>query len=232
MGADRESGGHDATAAERLHEVKTRVEQARIARGGGGNVKLVAVSKGQDRDRIASVLGAGQARFGENYVQEAQDHWSDLANDPKRPELHLIGALQSNKASSAVALFDVIHSVDRPKLARALAKAMTEQDRRPELLIQVNTGEEPQKAGCMPGDLTELVRLARDELALPVAGLMCIPPENEESALHFALLAKLAATHGLRELSMGMSSDYERAIRLGATYVRVGTAIFGPRAPR
>ncbi|WP_442504219.1 YggS family pyridoxal phosphate-dependent enzyme [Marinivivus vitaminiproducens] len=232
MSENPQSASDVGAAAQRLDDVRKRMDQAVAKRGQGPAVELIAVSKGQGRERIKAALDAGQRVFGENYVQEAQEHWADLASTEGRPKLHLIGALQSNKAKEAVGLFDVIHSLDRAKLARALAKAMADQDRRPDLLIQVNTGEEPQKAGCLPGDLPELVRLTRDELGLPLVGLMCIPPENEESALHFAFLAKLAAGHGLGALSMGMSADYETAILFGATYVRVGTAIFGPRQPR
>ncbi|RDD63248.1 YggS family pyridoxal phosphate-dependent enzyme [Ferruginivarius sediminum] len=192
-------------------------------------VTLVAVSKQHDPARIQAAIDAGQRVFGENRVQEAQGKFPALKECHPDLELHLLGPLQSNKAEDAVALFDVIESVDRPKIARALAKEMDRQNRRPELFIQVNTGEEPQKAGVVPGELDALVHLCRDELSLPVVGLMCIPPIEEEPAPHFALLAKLAAEHGFERLSMGMSHDFETAVKLGATHVRVGTAIFGQR---
>jgi pyridoxal phosphate enzyme (YggS family) len=195
-------------------------------------VRLVAVSKGQPLDRIEAALVAGQRVFGENYVQEAQGRWPALRQRWQGVELHLVGHLQSNKAAEAVALFDVIQTLDRPKLARALAREMARQDRRPKLLIQVNTGEEPQKSGVGPGELESLLALCGSELGLEVQGLMAIPPEDEDVALHAALLAKLARRHGLEEVSVGMSADYEEAIRFGATLVRVGTAIFGARAAR
>ena len=192
-------------------------------------VTLVAVSKSQPEPRIEAALAAGQRVFGENYVQEAQRRWPALRERWPGVELHLIGGLQSNKAADAVALFDVIQTLDRPKLAREVAKEMARQDRRPRLLVQVNTGEEPQKSGVAPGELDAFVSLCRGELGLALAGLMAIPPEDEDVALHAALLAKLAAAHGLDAVSIGMSGDYEAAIRFGATHVRVGTAIFGAR---
>jgi len=206
--------------------------RARIAAAAGRSpdaVTLIAVSKTQPIERVEAALSAGQRVFGENYVQEARGRWRDLRQRWSAIELHLIGALQSNKAADAVALFDVIQTLDRPRLARAVAKEMNRQGRRPRLLVQVNTGEEPQKSGVVPADLAEFMRLCHGELGLEIAGLMAIPPEDEDVALHAALLAKLAAREGVAGLSIGMSDDYETAIRFGATHVRVGTAIFGPR---
>lgn len=218
--------------AERLGEVRGRIEAAARASGRGASaVTLVAVSKTHPAERVRAALEAGQRVFGENRVQEAQAKFPVLREQFPELELHLIGALQTNKAREAVALFDVIQSVDRPKLAAALAAEMEKSGRRPACFIQVNTGEEPQKAGCLPAETDAFVATCRDTLKLPVAGLMCIPPVDEEPALHFALLAKLAARNGLSGLSMGMSGDYETAIRLGATHVRVGTALFGARPP-
>ena len=190
---------------------------------------LVAVSKTQDAERILPVLDAGQRVFGENRVQEAKEKWPALKARWPDIELHLIGPLQSNKAREAVALFDAIHSLDRPKLAHALKAEFERVGRRPSLFIQVNTGEEPQKAGVAPLDASAFIALCRDELKLPVKGLMCIPPDGENPAPHFALLAKIAREHALPWLSMGMSGDFESAIAFGATHVRVGTAIFGER---
>jgi len=211
---------------------------ARIADAAGlagrepAGVTLVAVSKSQTETRIVAALAAGQRVFGENRIQEAQTRWPQLREIHPGVELHFVGHLQSNKAAEAVALFDVIQSVDRIKLARALAREMKRQGRHPRCFIQVNTGEEPQKGGAAPAEVADLVALCRNELGIEVAGLMCIPPAGQEPAPHFALLAKLAAECGLSGLSMGMSGDYETAVRLGATHVRVGTAIFGERVPR
>lgn len=193
------------------------------------SVSLVAVSKQQPDDRVAAVLAAGQRLFGENRVQEAEARWAPLR--PQFPDLRLrlIGPLQTNKAAAAVALFDAIDSLDRPRLARALADAAQKQGRLPDILIQVNTGEEPQKAGVAPREADAFIREAREVFALPVRGLMCIPPADEAPAMHFALLAKIAARNGLEQLSMGMSGDFETAIRFGATMVRVGSAVFGDR---
>jgi pyridoxal phosphate enzyme (YggS family) len=195
-------------------------------------VTLVAVSKSQPLERIEAALEAGQRVFGENYVQEAAGRWPGLRQRYLDVELHMIGGLQSNKAAEAVGLFDVIQTMDRPRLARELAKEMARQDRRPGLMIQVNTGEEPQKAGVAPGGLAALLDLCRGELGLEIAGLMAIPPEADDTALHAALLAKLAGRHGLAAISIGMSGDFETAIRFGATHVRVGTGIFGGRPAR
>lgn len=192
-------------------------------------VTLVAVSKTFGAAEIVPVLDAGQRVFGENRVQEAKSKWPALRERYGDIELHLIGPLQSNKAREAVALFDCVHTIDRPRIARAIAEEMARQQRRLKLFIEVNTGEEAQKAGVAPAALPALVGLCRDELKLDIAGLMCIPPHEEEPAVHFALLAKLARAHGLAALSMGMSADFETAIQFGATHVRVGSAIFGTR---
>jgi pyridoxal phosphate enzyme (YggS family) len=191
---------------------------------------LVAVSKQQPDDRIDAALASGQTVFGENRVQEAQARWG--ARPRAGLTLRLIGALQSNKADEAVALFDAIDSLDRPKLAAAIAAAAAKAGRCPQVLVQVNTGEEPQKAGIIPAEADRFIKSVREDFGLPVVGLMCIPPEAEESAMHFALLAKIARRNGLTELSMGMSHDFETAIRFGATQVRVGSALFGPRSAK
>ncbi len=212
-----------------LSDILDRIsaEEARVGRA-PGSTTLIAVSKVQPLERVVAVLEQGHRVFGENKVQEAAGKWPDLRARFPGVELHLIGPLQSNKTRQAMALFDVIHSVDRPKLARAIARIADETGACPRLLIQVNTGEEPQKAGVLPSDTDALVAKCR-ALDLPVEGLMCIPPVDEEPSLHFALLAKLAGRNGLEQLSMGMSGDFERAIAQGATYVRVGSAIFGAR---
>ena len=194
------------------------------------DVTLVAVSKMQAPSSIMEALEAGQRVFGENRVQEAQQHWAHLRDRYPDLELHLIGPLQTNKVKEAVGLFDVIQSVDRPKLARALGAEMKKQARILPCFIQVNTGEEEQKAGVSPNDLKEFLQFCRDECELKIIGLMCIPPLNDPPALHFALLKKLAAENGLENLSMGMSGDFEKALALGATHIRVGSAIFGERA--
>ena len=191
--------------------------------------RLVAVSKRQPDDRINAALDAGHRVFGENRVQEAQQRWSERRATHDDLRLHLIGALQTNKAAEAVALFDVIEVIDRPKLARALAAEMQKANRQLDCYIQVNTGEEAQKSGVMPDDLDTLLDICRGECRLRITGLMCIPPVEEEPAMHFALLRSMAERHGLAELSMGMSGDFEDAIALGATSVRVGSAIFGAR---
>lgn len=193
-------------------------------------VELVAVSKQQPEAAVQGVLDAGHRLFGENRVQDAIARWAPLK--PRFPDvrLRLIGPLQTNKASDAVAFFDAIDSLDREKLARSLADAIQKQGRAPDILIQVNTGEEPQKAGVPPAEADALIVAAREVYGLNVRGLMCIPPADEEPAMHFALLAKIAARHGLPALSMGMSADFETAIRFGATMVRVGSAVFGERA--
>ena len=218
--------------AENLAAVKARIDQAVDAAGRDpGAVTLVAISKTKPAELIVEAIHAGHRVFGENRVQEAEMKWPMLKVDAPDIRLHLVGPLQRNKVRKAVALFDVIESVDRERLARALAEEMARTGFRPECMIQVNTGEEPQKAGILPDDIDEFVRLCRDELKLPITGLMCIPPVDEEPALHFGLLAEMARRNGLVKLSMGMSDDFETGVRFGATHVRVGTAIFGGRAP-
>ena len=213
-----------------LDDVKQRIATA--ARDAGrqpGEIDLIAVSKTFEAAHIRPVLDAGHRKFGENRVQEAAGKWPGLREEYDGIGLHLIGPLQSNKARQAVELFDVIHTIDRPKIADAIAREMREQGRSLGLYVQVNTGEEPQKAGIPPAETGKFVAYCRDELGLPVRGLMCIPPVDEEPGVHFALLANLAADSDLEGLSMGMSADYEIAIRFGATAVRVGSAIFGSR---
>ena len=213
-----------------LGEVRRRIAQAcaEAARDPAA-VALVAVSKTFGPDAIAPVIAAGQRVFGENRVQEAKAKWPDLKARHPDIALHLIGPLQSNKAKEAVALFDAIHSVDRASLCAALAKEIARQGRAPLLFAEINTGAEPQKAGILPDAADGFLRECRDTYGLAIAGLMCIPPLDEPPAPHFALTAKIAARNGLRLLSMGMSADFESAIRFGATHVRVGSAIFGER---
>ncbi len=219
---------HDPAKA--LASVHARIAAAaRAAKRDPAAIHLVAVTKTFGPEAIVPALAAGHRLFGENRVQEAKAKWPALRQSYPNTELHLIGSLQSNKAKEAVALFDAIHTVDRPKIAEAIAGEMAKQGRRPKLFIEVNTGEEPQKAGVMPKEAAGLLRLCREDLKLEIAGLMCIPPADEEAAIHFAFLAKLAGELGLKELSMGMSADFETAIAFGATYVRVGSEIFGPR---
>lgn len=214
-----------------LQDISDRISKAeRNAGRKSGEVKLIAVSKVQPDGRVKAVLDQGHRCFGENRVQEAEAKWPDFKQHFDGIELHLIGPLQSNKARTAMALFDVIHTLDRPKLAATLARIAQEQGSCPDMFIQVNTGEEEQKAGVLPADADQFIQDAL-ALDLPVKGLMCIPPAHEEAALHFALLAKIASRNGLAGLSMGMSSDFEKAIALGATHVRVGSAIFGDRVP-
>ena len=214
---------------QRIAEITGRIKQAtQASQRPSDSVTLVAVSKVQPEDRIEAALAAGLRVFGENRVQEAQGRWGDCRKAYPDLTLHLIGPLQSNKAEDAIALFDVIETVDRPKLVQTLAKLAQAGHKLPRLLVQVNTGEEEQKAGVAPRDLPALLALCTEHKLL-IEGLMCIPPEDEEPAMHFALLAKLAQRHGLSVLSMGMSGDFETAIRLGATHVRVGSALFGER---
>ena len=214
-----------------LDDIKSRIAKADTSAGRApGSVHLIAVSKVQPNERVQAVLEQGHRCFGENRVQEAQGKWPAFMEQYADVDLHLIGPLQTNKARQAVDLFSTIHSLDRPKLANTLARLAQERGACPDLFIQVNTGEEAQKAGILPADADGFVAECRG-LDLPVQGLMCIPPVDEEPALHFALLAKIAARNGLDGLSMGMSSDFERAIALGATHVRVGSAIFGERVP-
>ena len=193
------------------------------------SVTLIAVSKTFDASAIAPVIESGQRVFGENRVQEAKAKWPSLISSYDGLLLHLIGPLQSNKAKEAVALFDAIHSVDRPSICQALAKEIESQKKRPQLFVQINTGEEPQKAGIAPQDADAFLAACRDTYGLEISGLMCIPPVNEAPGPHFALTAKIAARNGLKNLSMGMSADFATAIQFGATHVRVGSAIFGHR---
>lgn len=212
-----------------LAEIRSRIERA--ARKAGrrtGEISLIAVSKQQPDAAVEAVLTGGHRVFGENRVQEAAGKWPDFRARFAGVELHLIGPLQTNKARQAMELVQAIHSLDRPKLAQTLARLADESGACPQLFVQVNTGHEPQKAGILPADLDGFVAECR-ALSLPVVGLMCIPPVEEEAALHFALLAKMAARNGLAGLSMGMSADFEQAIAFGATHVRVGSAIFGAR---
>ncbi|MET4684176.1 YggS family pyridoxal phosphate-dependent enzyme [Brevundimonas faecalis] len=215
----------DRFAAVRGHVVQAAVEAGRDP----ASIVLTAVSKTQGEAALQAALDAGQRVFGENRVQEAYAHWVDRRAAFPDLELRLIGPLQTNKATEAVALFDVIETLDREKLAAALAAAMKKTGRRPQVLIQVNTGAEPQKAGVLPDQADGLIASARDAYGLTVEGLMCIPPADAPPEPHFALLAEIAARNGLRVLSMGMSGDYQAAIRLGATHVRVGSALFGER---
>jgi len=222
----------DHSIAANLATVRARIKAAAAAVGRDpAAITLVAVSKAQPNVRVQAALAAGQRVFGENYVQEAKARWPALRAAYPDLRLHMIGPIQTNKARDVVALCDVIETVDRPKLAQALAKEMDRQGRRPLCFIEVNTGEEPQKAGVLPADADALIAECRD-LGLPLAGLMVIPPEHEEPSLHFALLAEIAKRNGLDQLSMGMSADYEIAVQFGASHIRVGSAIFGPRPPR
>ena len=221
-----------SSATDRLASVQARiVAAAEAAKRDPASIHLVAVTKTFGPEHITPVLDAGHRMFGENRVQEAKAKWLALRDHYAGIELHLIGSLQSNKTKEAVALFDAIHTVDRPKIAEAIAQEMAKQGRRLQLFIEVNTGEEPQKAGVAPKEAEGLLRLCREELKLDVAGLMCIPPHDEEPGVHFAFLAKLARELGLAGLSMGMSADFEKAIAFGATHVRIGSQIFGERAP-
>jgi len=216
-------------ASERIEAVRQQIARAATLSGREpSDVMLVAISKTYDAEAIRPLIDAGHRVFGENRVQEAAAKWPELRQTTPGIELHLVGQLQSNKAEEAVALFDAIHSVDRLSLADALAKAMEKQGKRPTLFVQVNIGAEEQKGGCAITDLPALLNHARD-LELDVAGLMCVPPLELEPAPYFALLAKLARDNGVAGLSMGMSGDYATAVTLGATHVRVGTALFGGR---
>lgn len=224
-------------AVARLHAVREAIARAaRDAARAPDEVTLVAVSKTVPAERIAPVIAAGQRVFGENYVQEAKAKWPALRDMRPDVELHLIGPLQSNKARDAVALFDVIESLDRPSLAAALSKEIARAreagERVPRLYVQVNTGEEPQKGGVMPKEVDAFLARCRDEWGLAIEGLMAIPPAEDPPSPHFAFLAEIARRNGIAVLSMGMSADYEAAIQTGATHVRVGSAIFGARAPK
>jgi pyridoxal phosphate enzyme (YggS family) len=207
-------------------EIARACKEARRERA---SVTLIAVSKTFDAGTITPVIEAGQRVFGENRVQEARAKWPGLMSSYPGLALHLIGPLQSNKAKEAVALFDAIHSVDRPSICQALAKEIRSQNRQPQLFVQLNTGEEPQKAGIAPAEADDFIASCREKYALPISGLMCIPPVDDAPAPHFALTAKIAARNGLKNLSMGMSADFAIAIQFGATHVRVGSAIFGAR---
>ena len=220
-----------AAPSARLEHV--RAEIVRACRDAGRDpveVTLIAVSKTFAPDEIESVIDAGQRVFGENRVQEAKAKWPSLLSKHESAELHLIGPLQSNKAKEAVALFDAIHSVDRVSLCEALAKEIGRQNRQPILFVEINTGAEPQKAGVLPQDADAFLAACRDKFGLKISGLMCIPPFDEAPGPHFALTTKIARRNGLKLLSMGMSADFSAAIALGATHIRVGTAIFGERA--
>ncbi len=215
-----------------LADIAARIDRALAAAGRPpGSVKLIAVSKEQPAERVQAVLEAGHRLFGENRVQEAAAKWPAWRERFPGVAVHLIGPLQTNKARQAMGLFEAIHSLDRPRLAETLARLAQDLGRCPDLFVQVNTGEEPQKAGVLPAEADAFIARVR-QLDLPLVGLMCIPPADEEPSLHFALLAKIAARNGLAGLSMGMSGDFERAIALGATHVRVGSAIFGARGLR
>ena len=212
-----------------LSDIKDRIAKAEAEAGrAAGSVELIAVSKIQPLERVEAVLDEGHRVFGENRVQEAQGKWPAFKERYDGVSLHLLGPLQTNKARVAMELFDAIHSVDRPKLAHAIARLAQELGHCPELFLQVNTGEEEQKAGVMPADADAFIKECRD-LDLPIRGLMCIPPVEETPSLHFSLLAKIAERNGITGLSMGMSGDFEQAIAFGATHVRVGSAIFGER---
>ena len=217
------------SAATALAAVRRDIEEACRAAGRDPAVTLVAISKTFPASAIAEVIAAGQTVFGENRVQEAKAKWPALKAQHPGLELHLVGPLQSNKVKDALALFDAIHSVDRPSLCAALAKEVAKQGRQPQLFVEVNTGAEPQKAGVLPEQANAFLARCRDEYGLRIDGLMCIPPFDDPPAPHFALLAKIAKQNGLRFLSMGMSADFKQAIEFGATHVRVGTAIFGER---
>jgi len=226
-----DAGATDSTdIAANLAAVRARIAQAALAAGReAGAATLVAVGKTHPADAVRAALAAGHRIFGENRVQEAAGKYPALREEFPDLALHLIGPLQTNKARDAVALFDVIETVDRPRLAAALRREMERAGRRLDVLVQVNTGEEPQKAGVAPAEADRFIAACREDYRLPVRGLMCIPPLDEEPAMHFALLAEIARRNALDWLSMGMSADFECAVRLGATHVRVGTAIFGQR---
>jgi len=223
----------ESDVAERIRAVRARIADAARAVGRDpAAVTLVAVGKAQPEERIQAALAAGQRVFGENYMQEAKARWATTRAAWPGLRLHMVGPIQTNKVKDVVALFDVVETLDRPKLAQALAREMARQERRPACFVQVNTGEETQKAGVWPADADAFIAACRDDLGLPVVGLMAIPPEDEEPSLHFALLAKIAARNGLTQLSMGMSADFETAVQFGATHVRVGSALFGARPPK
>ena len=225
-----ETAPENVDVAARMDDVRRRIAIAEQEAGRAfGSVTLVAISKTHPLQRAVRAIATGHHVFGENRVQEAVAKWREIKGTTPELRLHLVGPLQTNKAHDVVQMFDVIETVDRPKLAGSLAREMEKYDRRLDCFIQVNTGEEPQKAGVLPEDADGFIDVCRREYQLPVVGLMCIPPIDQNSALHFALLAGIAQRNGLNQLSMGMTADFETAIRLGATHVRVGTAIFGQR---
>ena len=216
--------------SEAFTRIKTKIDRAaNDCRRSAKQITLIAVSKQQQEDRIDASLATGHRVFGENRVQEAQKRWSIRKHDYSDLRLHLIGPLQSNKAADAVRLFDVIHTIDRPKIAIAIAKEASKQNKYIQCFIQVNTGDEPQKSGINPLDLGSFIDFCRNDVGLPITGLMCVPPVDEEAALHFGFLKTLASRNNLTSLSMGMSGDYEEAIKFGATHIRVGSALFGSR---
>ena len=218
--------------SENLNAVQGNIKNAaENAQRNAADITLVAVSKTHPVETIKNALETGHRIYGENKVQEAEGKWPELKEQFTDAKVHLIGPLQSNKTKRAVQLFDVIETLDRLKLARALAREMEAQDKRVDCYIQINTGEEPQKAGIIPTEADAFIKTCRDELGLPVVGLMCIPPAGENPSPHFGLLSEMAKRNGLEKLSMGMSGDYETAVEFGATSVRVGTAIFGARPP-
>lgn len=218
--------------ADNLKELRARIATAAEKAGrAADDITLIGVSKFHDQAAVREALEAGLTDFGENRIQEAQGKWPSLLAEYPKARLHFLGGLQSNKASDAVRLCHVIHSVDRPKIADALARAMAAQGVERPCFIQVNTGEEPQKSGVLPAETPEFISYCRDKAKLPLIGLMCVPPADADPALHFAFLAELARRHGLEKLSMGMSGDFELAIQYGATHVRVGTSLFGTRPP-
>lgn len=223
----------EVDVAGNLVAVREAIDEAAVeAKREARSVTLIAVSKAQPLERIEAALAAGQRVFGENYVQEAESRWPALRQSYPDVELHLIGALQTNKARDAVRLFDVVQTVDRPRLATALAREITKQGKQLQCFVQVNTGAEPQKAGVMPEDADAFIDACRETHGLDVRGLMAIPPADEDIALHTAFLSEIAKRNGLAQISIGMSDDYADAVRFGATMVRVGSAIFGARPPR
>ncbi len=218
------------TVKENITQIQKQIEQtARKWNKKEGNINLLAVSKRQPLDKIKAALDAGHRLFGENKVQEATEHWADIKHSYPDLKLHLIGALQTNKIKDALKIFDCIETIDREKLARKLGSELKSQNRSIPCFIQINIGEEEQKSGISPQELPEFLKFCQNDCSLDIVGLMCIPPANEPAALYFALLEKMAKQHNLPELSMGMSADFEKAIPLGATYIRVGTGIFGQR---
>ena len=224
-----EAMAHSVDSIAKIAAIRDEIDRARKATGRREPVTLIAVSKTFGPEAIEPVIAAGQRVFGENRVQEAKSKWPELKAKHSGIELHLIGPLQSNKAKEAVALFDAIHTVDRPSVCEALSAEIAKQGRQPLLFVQVNTGAEPQKAGVLPEDTDAFIARCRKDYGLTISGLMCIPPLDEAPAPHFALLAKIAKHNGLKFLSMGMSADFTRAVEFGATHVRIGSAIFGER---